>query len=120
MRPEFRRLRRSVSGEGELEWEDEVKHGHSFIGCTIPLAAVCVLWSGPRASAAMIKVTIENLAPAGGNFLTPVWVGFQDGSFDLYDLSSPAGSDLERLAEDGNAGPSPPRSGRQSPAACRA
>jgi hypothetical protein len=28
----------------------------------------------------------ENLAPTNGNFLSPVWFAFHDGSFDLYDL----------------------------------
>ena len=43
-------------------------------------------------------------APDGGVALTPVWVGFHDGSFDSYNggLSSQPG--LERLAEDGNFG----------------
>jgi hypothetical protein len=50
----------------------------------------------------LVKVTIENLAPSNGTFLTPVWVGFHDGQFDLYDRGSPASIALERLAEDGN------------------
>ncbi|MHC4989814.1 MAG: spondin domain-containing protein [Planctomycetota bacterium] len=52
-----------------------------------------------------VTVTIENLAPDSGNFLTPVWVGFHDGSFDLYDPGAPASPALERLAEDGNTMP---------------
>lgn len=57
------------------------------------------------ASAASIKVTITNLAPAGGTFLTPVWVGFHNGGFDLYDSGSPISPALERLAEDGDTPP---------------
>jgi len=52
-----------------------------------------------------IKVTVENLAPVSGNLLTPVWVGFHDGSFDLYDIGTSATPGLERLAEDGNTTP---------------
>ncbi|NNC43678.1 MAG: DUF4331 family protein [Acidimicrobiia bacterium] len=52
-----------------------------------------------------VTVKIENLAPMSGNFLTPVWVGFHDGSFDLYNLGEAASAELERLAEDGNTGP---------------
>ena len=52
-----------------------------------------------------VTVTIENLAPADGTFLTPVWVGFHNGKFDLYDHGAPASPDLEPLAEDGNTGP---------------
>ena len=32
-----------------------------------------------------VTVKIENLAPANGGYLTPVWVGFHDGGFDVYD-----------------------------------
>lgn len=54
------------------------------------------------AIAVNLKVTIENLAPENGIFLTPVWVGFHNGNFDLYDRGAPASVALERLAEDGN------------------
>lgn len=57
------------------------------------------------ASAAQVKVTVTNLAPAGGTFLTPVWVGFHNGTFDLYDLGSPPSVALERIAEDGDTAP---------------
>jgi len=50
-----------------------------------------------------VTVTIENLAPANGNWLTPVWGGFHDGGFDLFDSGAAASAGLERLAEDGNA-----------------
>lgn len=56
------------------------------------------------APAAEVKITVENLAPAGGTFLTPVWAGLHDGTFDLYDLSTPASMGIERIAEDGNMG----------------
>jgi len=52
-----------------------------------------------------VTVVIENLAPANGTFLTPVWVGFHDGSFDTYDRGAPISGPLERLAEDGNTTP---------------
>ncbi|EAZ89548.1 spondin domain-containing protein [Crocosphaera chwakensis] len=54
------------------------------------------------AEALTLKVEIENLGPDGGVALTPVWVGFHDGSFDSYNggLSSQRG--LEQIAEDGN------------------
>lgn len=57
------------------------------------------------ASAAQIRVTVTNLAPANGSFLTPVWVGFHDGSFDLYDTGAAVSPAFERLAEDGNNAP---------------
>ena len=52
-----------------------------------------------------VRVVIENLAPAGGTWLTPVWVGFHDGTFDTYDFDHPASAALERIAEDGNTAP---------------
>jgi hypothetical protein len=50
-----------------------------------------------------IIVTVENLAPSGGFYFTPVWVGFHNGSFDLFDPGGLASEELERLAEDGDA-----------------
>jgi hypothetical protein len=52
-----------------------------------------------------VNVTVANLAPARGGYLTPVWVGFHNGSFDLFDTNAPASAELERIAEDGNTGP---------------
>ncbi len=61
-------------------------------------------WLQSAPAGADVTVTIENLAPSGGLFLTPFWVGFHDGAFDLYDLGSPASLGLERVAEDGEVG----------------
>jgi len=61
-----------------------------------------------------VTVTIENLAPAQGTNQTPHWVGFHDGTFDIYNGGTAANSlpvandplrSVERLAEDGNNGP---------------
>jgi hypothetical protein len=52
-----------------------------------------------------VRVIIENRAPDNGTWLTPIWVGFHDGSFDTYDMNLPASEAVERLAEDGNADP---------------
>lgn len=78
-----------------------------ILGRNIILAAICFgfLIMASSAKAAEIRVTIENLAPANGNYLTPVWVGFHNGGFDIYDTDTPAAGFLERLAEDGNTAP---------------
>lgn len=59
------------------------------------------------ASAANIRVSVENLAPENATLLTPLWFGFHDGGFDIYDRN--ASLDLfpgtEALVEDGNTGP---------------
>jgi hypothetical protein len=77
-------------------------------------AATAAVFGGVCAAAERptVIVTVENLAPELGTFQTPVWVGFHAGEFDSYDggelasflpiLGSPA---IERIAEDGNAGP---------------
>lgn len=48
-----------------------------------------------------VTISIENLAPENGTFLTPLWFGFHDGTFDTYDRGRPSSPGLERLAEDG-------------------
>lgn len=49
-----------------------------------------------------VRVTVENLSPPGGLYLTPLWVGFHDGAFDIYDRGEPASTAVERFAEDGD------------------
>ena len=79
---------------------------------TLLLSAVFVSLAASTASGQLtrVRVTVENLAPSQGTFQTPFWIGFHDGTFDLYDMgvpaSTPLGTDsLERIAEDGNAAP---------------
>ncbi len=48
-----------------------------------------------------LRVTIENLSPTDGFFLTPLWFGLHDGSFDLFNPGEPASAALELIAEDG-------------------
>jgi len=48
-----------------------------------------------------ITVTVENLAPENGTFITPTWVGFHNGEFDTYDRGRQVSPGLESLAEDG-------------------
>ena len=62
-----------------------------------------VVTTASAAQALTLKVEVENLAPDGGVALTPVWVGFHDGSFDSYNGGLPSELGLERIAEDGNA-----------------
>ncbi|MDA8016360.1 MAG: spondin domain-containing protein [Thermoanaerobaculia bacterium] len=71
----------------------------------LAVAALLLALMALPGSALEVTVTIENLAPENGSFLTPTWLGVHDGSFDLYDLGSPSSPELERIAEDGNAAP---------------
>ena len=64
-------------------------------------AASALALAGP-AAAERVQVTVENLAGPGGTFLTPVFVGFHDGSGNLFDVGSAVSDGFERLAEDGS------------------
>ncbi len=57
------------------------------------------------ATAATLKVTVDNLSPQNGTLTTPLWFGIHDGSFDLFNVGDAASQPLERLAEDGTIDP---------------
>ncbi len=67
-------------------------------------ALVAMTGFAGSANALQLQVTIENLAPVNGNFLTPVWVGFH-GGYDLFNPGELASPGIEALAEDGNTAP---------------
>jgi len=48
-----------------------------------------------------VQITVENLGVTGGLFLTPVWVGLHDGTFDFFDAGTMSSPSLESLAEGG-------------------
>ena len=52
--------------------------------------------------AAMVEVEVSNLFNTGGLALTPVWVGFHDGTFDSFDVGASSSSSLQALAENGD------------------
>jgi Spondin_N len=54
-----------------------------------------------NASAEMIEITVTNVAPTNGTFLTPIFLGAHNGSFSLFTPGTAASPGLERLAEDG-------------------
>jgi hypothetical protein len=70
------------------------------------IASASVLTMASTASAASLKITVENLAPESGTFLTPLWFGLHNGNFDLFNegeaLPIPP---FERLVEDGLTAP---------------
>ncbi len=79
-------------------------HNHRAIQSILPFSLLC-LGLSINIEARELNVTIENLSPANGINLTPFWIAFHDGSFDIYDRDQAASSALESLAEDGNTGP---------------
>jgi hypothetical protein len=70
------------------------------------IASTSVLTVASTASAASLKITVENLAPQGGTLVTPLWFGLHNGSFDPFNegqaLLIPS---FERLVEDGLTAP---------------
>ncbi len=66
------------------------------VGSTMTIAST--------ATAVTLKVSVENIGPTNGSILPPVWVAFQDGSFDTFDVGAPASSGIKDLAEDGISG----------------
>jgi hypothetical protein len=66
------------------------------------LAAVAIGAFAQTANAYDVRVKIESLAPDGGLYFTPVWVGFHNGGFDVYDSGAAASAGLELIAEDGD------------------
>lgn len=70
--------------------------------CTLALVG-CGLTA--TAQADELQFQIENTAPAGGFFFTPVFLGFHDGSFDIFDPGGSASAALEVLAEEGGTAP---------------
>jgi len=72
--------------------------------CTLAaIAAICFYQSNVIAD--QIRIDIENPAPVGGFFFTPVFLGFHDGTFDVFDSGGFASAQLEALAEGGDTGP---------------
>lgn len=61
--------------------------------------AVCVTCT---AQAALLTVTVTNVAEDSDFFLTPLWIGLHDGSFDLFDAGQPASAGLSLIAEEGD------------------
>ncbi len=70
----------------------------------VAFATIGSLLSTPPATAEQVHLSIENLAPRGGLFLTPVWIGAHDGNFDLFSVGASASAGVESLAEDGATG----------------
>ena len=54
------------------------------------------------AAATLVTVTVENLQSSGGLYFTPLFTGFHDGSYDLFDTGAPASAGLELISELGD------------------
>jgi len=70
------------------------------------LAVVCFGYTSLCSAQAVGDIRIEVTNEGNSDFfLTPVWFGFQDGSFDFFDVGSAASPALEAIAEVGVTGP---------------
>jgi len=76
------------------------------MNCRALMATAAIAALAPSA-VAEITVTIENTNPEGGFFLTPVWIGIHDGTFDTNDAGVPAAMfpGLTEIAEGGDTAP---------------
>jgi len=69
---------------------------------TLAVCACVALAVSSAQAQQQVRVTVENLQPSDGFYLTPVWTGFHDGTFDFFDAGTMSSSSLEGLAEEGD------------------
>jgi hypothetical protein len=77
--------------------------GLKYLSLTLPVFVLLMTTSSVQADHHVVNVVVkvESLVPENGVYFSPVWVGFHDGSYDLFDLGSLASLGVERIAEDG-------------------
>lgn len=68
----------------------------------VAFAAGSIALGVGAAQAEQISITIENISPNQTLSMTPAFVAFHNGSFDVFDAGSVATTGLERLAELGD------------------
>ena len=72
------------------------------------IIAICVVALGICSSNAQAQTSFRVEVTNGTNtdfFATPVWYGLHNGGFDFFDVGAPASSELETIAELGDAAP---------------
>lgn len=81
---------------------------------TVLMLGLAALTAAP-AIAQTVDIRIENLQEAGGMSFTPFWVGFHDGTFDVFDAGSAASGGITSIAELGDTGPLSTRFAMEQP-----
>lgn len=81
---------------------------------TVLMLGLAALTAAP-AMAQSVDIRIENLQEPGGMAFTPFWVGFHDGTFDVFDGGSPASGGITSIAELGDTGPLTARFAMEQP-----
>ncbi|MFI4915942.1 MAG: spondin domain-containing protein [Phycisphaerales bacterium JB060] len=81
---------------------------------TMSMLGLAALTAAP-AVAQSVQVRVENLAPDGGFSFSPVWMGFHDGSFNMFDAGTQARDldGIQQIAELADAGPMASRFGME-------
>ena len=67
----------------------------------LPAALLCALCAPVQAAVVDVTVTVQNLAPTDSISFAPLHVGFNNGSFDAFDLGGVANSAIVSVAEGG-------------------
>ncbi|MDA0812013.1 MAG: spondin domain-containing protein, partial [Verrucomicrobia bacterium] len=95
--PGFKPLADSgILADSKFAGADFTAEGYSVANVSVELV---------RPKPVSVTFTLVNNAPENGVFLTPVWLGVHDGSFELFNQGETVSSGLERIAEDGNTAP---------------
>jgi len=81
---------------------------------TVLMLGLAAVTAAP-AFAQTVQIRIENLQEPGGMAFTPFWVGFHDGTFDVFDGGSPAAGGITEIAELGDTGPLSSRFAMEQP-----
>ncbi len=83
---------------------------------TVMMLGLAALTAAP-AMAQSVQVRVENLTPDGGFSFSPVWLGFHDGSFNMFDAGTQARDldGIQQIAELADAGPLGARFGMEQP-----
>ncbi len=74
----------------------------TFVRLALSLFAIAATAQAASAAVVTFNIQVENIGPTGGVALTPLWVGFHSGNFNVYTPGTAASPFLESLAEDGS------------------
>lgn len=75
---------------------------HATLGSAAACIGLLAIGSSAPAAPVQVKVTIENLGPAGGIAFAPFFVAAHDGTFDAFDTGSAASLGVQNVAEFGD------------------
>jgi hypothetical protein len=86
---------------------------------TLATLALAAAAGSTAAQVQTVTITVQNLAPAGGIAFAPLHFGFNNGSFDAFDLGGVAGAPIISVAEGGSGSAWQPAFAAADPTATR-